>query len=152
MQNNTQGYLRALKWHGIFATSLGLLACTSLAYANEAITREVTGARLMLREAVATQNAAAINDHLVPEYVYVHGNGRTNNKAERATLLLAGNAMEVQPEEDVSYQAINSNTVVVRGQTKMPARGSSEAFLLKWNAVYLRSDTGWKIGYVQSWR
>lgn len=112
----------------------------------------VDGLRSALRDAVQRKDREALQGLLAADFVYVHSNGRTNNKAERLDSLLTGNAMETQPTEELLVQALDERTAMARGQTRMPARGNSEAFLLKWNAVYLLKDGRWTAAYVQSWR
>ena len=127
-------------------------AAMSIAAADEALQAEINQARTRLRTAVEKNDRAAVEPLLTQQFFYVHGSGVVNNREERVVALMTGRAMETQPEEQFLVQRIDDKSSMAWGRTKMPARGTSEAFLLNWNTLYIKEDGGWRLAYIQSWR
>jgi hypothetical protein len=129
-----------------------LIFGATVAYANEALVKDVKAFRENLRAAVAKNDSAAVAAMLSPNFVYVHGSGKTDNKEARVASLLTGRAMETQPEDALNIEVVSERTAVARGKTNMPASVTAPAFILNWNAIYMFEQGRWQAAYVQSWR
>lgn len=113
------------------------------------VEKEIMAFRTALVEAIKAKDVAKLRDMYTVDYTQTHGSGRTDGRDKRILSLIAGDpVIETVPPTDLLIRVYGPGTAIATGKSTIPDRGGD--YDVKWIAVYVKLEDGWKLASTQA--
>jgi hypothetical protein len=117
------------------------------------LTQEILAFREKVRTAVRAKDAKALDRLYAENFKHIRDTGRTDQKSERISSLVAGEeGIETAAEEDIAIDAYGADTAVATGVSPVKDARTGRSARFQWLTVYVRGDGGWRIAVSQATR
>jgi hypothetical protein len=113
------------------------------------IEQEIMAFRAALVQAIRAKDAAKLRDMYTVGYTQTHGSGRTDGRDKRILSLIAGDpVIETVPPVDLVIRVYGPGVAIATGKSTIPDRRGD--YDVKWIAVYVKLEDGWKLASTQA--
>lgn len=113
------------------------------------VEKEIMAFRVALVDAIKAKDVAKLRDMYTVDYTQTHGSGRTDGRDKRILSLVAGDpVIETVAPVDLVIRVYGPGTAVVTGKSTIPDKGGD--YDVKWIAIYVKLEDGWKLASTQA--
>lgn len=113
------------------------------------VEKEVFAFRTALVDAIRVKDVAKLRDMYTVDYTQTHGSGRTDGRDKRNLSLVAGDpVIETVTPVDLLIRVYGPSIAVATGKSTIPDKGGD--YDVKWIAVYVKLEDGWKLASTQA--
>jgi Domain of unknown function (DUF4440) len=115
--------------------------------AEKGTAEEIVDFRKRLADAVKAKDAARLREMYANTFQHTHTSAKSDTKDARIVALLAGDAViETAPVDDLVIRAHAGGWVAIAyGTSPIVALADGKTYVVKWMAVYVRTEQSWQL-------